>query len=260
MSVPTETITDLLWDVAERVVRPRWRSLADSEIAEKNPGDYVTVADRESEVELTAALGRLDPGVLVVGEEATAADPGLVDALTRVDRAYVVDPVDGTRNFVRGLADYALMVGEVRGGVPVRGWIIQPEHGRTFVAERGGGLTCNGERVSRPAPDLGALRGATSHRKLLGPAPDGVVDPIAFTFWCCGVDYPHLATGGTDFLLYRNMKPWDHVPGTLMVQEVGGVARTLDGADYTTARPPVGPLLAAASAEAWDVARGALKG
>ncbi|GAB3623894.1 inositol monophosphatase family protein [Mariniluteicoccus endophyticus] len=254
MTAPTDAITDLIWDVAERVVRPRWRSLDDSEVREKAPGDLVTVADHQAEAELTAALQQMAPGVLVVGEEATAADASLLEQLCDTEHAFVVDPVDGTKNFVEGREQYALMVGEVRHGRPVRGWIVQPELDRTFVAERGAGLLCNGERVRREAPALGALRGATSHRRLLGDPVPGVVDPLDFTFYSCGIDYPHVATGGWDFLIYRNLKPWDHVPGTLMVEEVGGHVATTDGQPYVAGSPMVGQLIAAASKEAWDLA------
>lgn len=253
MSLPTARVTELIRDVAERVVRPRWRSLGEAEVAEKAPGDLVTVADRESEELLTAALRREAPGVLVVGEEATAADPGLLDALQRADHAFVVDPIDGTKNFVQGSPDYAVMIGEVRSGVPVRGWIWQPEHDRMYVAERGGGLLCNGERVRRRAPDPATLRGATSHRRMLiDPLPAGVT--IGWTFNSCGIDYPHLATGGTDFLVYNGTKPWDHVPGVLMVREVGGAGRRLEGEEYAADGRARG-LLATGSLEVWDAAR-----
>lgn len=260
MSLPTDRVSELVRDVAERVVRPRWRSLAGSEIAEKAPGDLVTVADRESEELLTAALRREDPGVLVVGEEATAADPRLLSALAGADHAYVVDPVDGTRNFVHGSPDYAVMVGEVRDGVPVRGWIWQPEHDRLFVAERGAGAFCDGERVRREPPVVGQLRGATSNRRLRGTRPAGLGAPIGPTRFCCGMDYPDLATGAVDFLVYRAVKPWDHVPGSLLVTESGGVARRLDGADYRAGGVVDDPaLLVAASGAAWDVARAGIE-
>ena len=62
---------------------------------EKKPGDLVTEADREAEVLITAGLHRLDPGAVVVGEEAVAADPGVADLVRTADRVWLVDPVDG---------------------------------------------------------------------------------------------------------------------------------------------------------------------
>lgn len=250
----TAAVLGMMQEVAEAVVRPRWRALSDEHIDQKKPGDYVTIADHESEIEITARLQAAYPGALIVGEEATAANPGLLRQLEDAEHAFVVDPVDGTRNFVQGKREYAVMVGEVIGGESVRGWIWQPELDQAFVVERGAGVTCNGRPLSRPAPDLHALRGATSHRRLIGRHPAGIDTRIGPTAWCCGVDYPNVCLDRIDYLIFKGMKPWDHVPGTLMVTELGGVARTFDRVDYTaTVDSP--PLLTAASAEAWDIAR-----
>ena len=92
----------LLQDVAEEVINPRFRTLEDDQIAEKNPGDLVTVADREAEVIITAALRAAYPDALVLGEEAEATDDTLVDRFNAADHAFTVDPVDGTKNFVKG--------------------------------------------------------------------------------------------------------------------------------------------------------------
>lgn len=253
----TDQVLQLLQETAEEVIRPRWRALADSEIAEKHPGDFVTVADHESELAITAALQRAYPQALVVGEEASAHDPAAANRVHQVDHAFVVDPVDGTRNFVNGRKEYAVMVGEIRRGEIVRGWIWQPELDRAWVAELGAGATCNGQRVTRPAPDLAHLRGDTTHRRLLRHRPAGV-DELGWTFYACGIDYPNLALGVGDFLIYRHMKPWDHVPGSLIVRELGGVSRTADGVDYQAA-PTDQPLIVAVNEEVWEVGRACLR-
>ncbi len=137
----------LLKDVAEEVINPRFRSLAAEQIDEKNPGDLVTVADHEAEERITAALHSAYPDALVLGEEATASDPALLERFRSADHAFTVDPVDGTKNFVHGKKDHAVMVAELRSGDVVRGWIWQPQHELAYVAERGAGAWRNGERV-----------------------------------------------------------------------------------------------------------------
>ncbi len=242
----------LMKDVAAQVITPRFRRLASEEVMEKNPGDLVTVADREAEVLITQALLEAYPDVLVVGEEATAADPGLLDRLEHASHAFVVDPVDGTRNFVHGRPDHAVMVGELRDGECVRGWIWQPEYGNAYVAIRGEGVTRNGEPVSRPAPsdDPDALRAVTSR-----PESEGRHGRLTFgpTAWCCGVDYPWLIEGRVDAIVYSRAMPWDHAAGSLMTAEVGGVVRHVDGTPYRPGRTHPGHLVAAASPAAWDV-------
>src|SRR5580765_1049160 len=133
---------------------------------EKTPGDLVTVADREAEGLITTALNAAYPSAVVLGDEAYAADPRLWDRYLAADHAFTVDPVDGTKNFVHGSRDHAMMIGEVKGGEAVRGWIWQPQHGKAYVAELGSGAWCNGERVVRPAtPPRSEWRGVTSRRK-----------------------------------------------------------------------------------------------
>ena len=129
----TDDVLTLLKDVAEEVVNPRFRSLDREDIAEKNPGDLVTVADRESEERITAVLQSAYPDALVLGEEATAADAALMDRFRSAEHAFTVDPVDGTKNFVHGSPDHAMMIAEVKGGDVVRGWIWQPQHEVAYI-------------------------------------------------------------------------------------------------------------------------------
>ena len=135
----TDAVLDLLREVAAEVITPRFRSLADGEVMEKNPGDLVTVADHEAEVLITDRLMAAYPDAVVLGEEAYAADHTLMERYLAAEHAFTVDPVDGTKNFVHGSPDHAVMVAETLGGETVRGWIWQPEHDVAVVAERGAG-------------------------------------------------------------------------------------------------------------------------
>jgi len=86
--VETDAVLTLLQDVAEEVITPRFRSLADHQIHEKGPGDLVTVADREAESRITDVLQRAYPDALVLGEEATAADGSLMARFAAADHAF----------------------------------------------------------------------------------------------------------------------------------------------------------------------------
>jgi fructose-1,6-bisphosphatase/inositol monophosphatase family enzyme len=252
--VETVDVLNLLTDVAEQVIDPRFCSLSADEIAEKNPGDLVTVADREAEVRITAALRGAYPDALVLGEEATASDPGLMTRFQSADHAFTVDPVDGTKNFVNGSPDHAVMVAELRGGDVVRSWIWQPQHKKAYVAERGAGAWCNGERLTRP-PLGDELRGVTSRRSWIGRAV-GTLRALELTWVCCGVDYPKLVEGAADYAVFRRAKPWDHAPGSLLLTEAGGFVGTFDGSPYRPqADPPLG-LVSAADRETYDLVQG----
>lgn len=201
----TDEVLELVQDVVARLVTPRFGRLAPDEVASKRrPGDLVTVADREAEAELTRVLRAHHPRALVVGEEAVSADPSLVGALAGAEHAFTVDPVDGTRHFVAGSPDHATMLAELRSGFTVRAWIWQPQHARAFVAERGAGAFADGRRL-----------GSTTRSRLL-PRPTGT---------CCGIDYPRLAAGEADVAAYVKQKPWDHLPGGLLLTEAGGRVR-----------------------------------
>jgi fructose-1,6-bisphosphatase/inositol monophosphatase family enzyme len=231
--VDTEAVLRLLQDVAEEVVNPRFRSLSSGEIDEKGPGDLVTAADREAEELITVALHAAYPEAVILGEEAYAGRPALLTEFWGADHAFTVDPVDGTKNFVHGSPDHAVMVGEVKGGEAVRGWIWQPQHRRAYVAELGGGAWRDGERVTRPeTPPRSRLRGVTSRRKWLGRSLAADLRPLELTWVSCGIDYPHLAEGDADYVVYGRANPWDHVPGGLRLTEAGGFLGTASGGPY----------------------------
>lgn len=242
----------LLIEVAEQVINPRFRALADGQVLEKNPGDLVTVADREAEVLISERLADAYPDAVLLGEEAHAADPSLLQRYAVADHAFTIDPVDGTKNFVHGSPDHAVMVGETRGGQVVRGWIWQPQHELAYVAELGAGAwvsraTGAPHRMTRsqvPADDTGTVgpRGVTSRRSWIGRRL-GDLPPLELTWVCCGVDYPKVVEGAADFVLYGNSHPWDHVPGSLLVAETGGVLSRLDATAYRPEDISAGPLL-----------------
>jgi fructose-1,6-bisphosphatase/inositol monophosphatase family enzyme len=228
--VETEAVLGLLRDVADEVINPRFRALAAGDIDEKGPGDLVTTADREAERLITDALLAAYPGAVVLGEEAYAGRPELLAEFWAADHAFTVDPVDGTKNFVHGSPDHAVMVGEVRDGRAVRGWIWQPQHHTAYVAELGGGAWRDGERLLRPpAPPRTQWRGVTSRRALVGHVLADDLRPLELTWVSCGIDYPQLAQGAADYIVYGRANPWDHVPGGLLVTEAGGFLGTATG-------------------------------
>lgn len=239
----TELVSETIVDVCARIILPRFGALADGEVIHKKPGDLVTVADREAEVALTEVFARATPGALVVGEEACFERPGLVDGLPDAEHAWVIDPVDGTRNFAAASVDFGVMVAELRRGVTVRSWIWQPLHDRLYVAELGGGATVNGT----PLPRLGTPVRPWPVAVAVWPKRSvqvGGIDPCP-TRGACAVDYPLVAEGDLAGLAYRTMHPWDHLPGALLVAEVGGSVLR-DGHPYA-AGPPGRRLVAGAS-------------
>ncbi len=242
MSLSTEAVLELMRSVAAEVITPRFRSLSRTQIDEKRPGDLVTVADHEAEELLTRALVEAYPDAVVLGEEAAATAPELMDRFRHADHGFSVDPVDGTKNFVHGSRDHAVMIAEVVAGETVRGWIWQPEHETAWVAERGAGVRRNGELIRR-APAGDQPQGATSIWSRRGRQPVGL-PALVGTWVCCGVDYPRLIEGAADYVLYGHTMPWDHLPGTLMLREAGGAAAHRDATPYSARSSAAGLVVA----------------
>ncbi|MFJ6213394.1 inositol monophosphatase family protein [Streptomyces sp. NPDC092296] len=256
-----DKVAEILAETAAEVIEPRFRALADGDVSEKAPGELVTVADREAELIIAERLRGLLP-VPVVGEEAVSADPSLVKAVCSEPAVWLVDPLDGTGNFVAGRPEYAVMAALIKDGETVAAWIWQPTTRLGYTAELGGGAWRNGERLRRAPAGGGpaALRGVVLSRFMppdLRTAVDartGGIGTLAPGSRCSGVEYPRVAEGDQDFTLFWRTLPWDHAPGSLLVTEAGGVSARLDGDPYRVGRDVEG-LLVAADEESWQQVR-----
>ncbi len=148
VSFDLSDVVTLVHDVAERVHLPLFGTSVEQ--SEKSPGELVSEVDKDAELLLTRGLAALTPGVPVIGEEAVSSDPALMQALTSGGTAWVVDPLDGTAQFVAGSRDHAVMVALVDRGQTVAAVVHQPQHGHTYSAEIGAGAFCNGSRAVQP--------------------------------------------------------------------------------------------------------------
>jgi fructose-1,6-bisphosphatase/inositol monophosphatase family enzyme len=244
MQTPSALLSRLgqvLREVAQREIAPRFQRLAPAEVFGKpsaeDPTDLVTAADRAAEAELTLRLPELVPGSTVVGEEAVAAEPGTLQRLRGEQPVWVVDPLDGTRNFAAGHGPFGTMVVLVERGQLLVSGIYLPEGDRLFLAERGLGTFYNGERIAPRAPSSGVLAGTAYVRY----APEDFAKELTRRaashhqvpgVICAAHEYTQVASGQKDYVHYYRLLPWDHAPGALLVREAGGVVRHPDGRDY----------------------------
>ncbi|MEU4422749.1 inositol monophosphatase family protein [Actinoplanes sp. NPDC024001] len=260
-----DQVADLVREVAQTIVLPRFRRLAADEVQQKAPGDLVTIADQESERALARGLTALLPGSLVVGEEAVAADPAVRDLIGGGGAVWIVDPVDGTNNFAAGRTPFCVMVALVRDGETAAAWILDVVDDHLTVAEAGSGTYRDGVRVKTRTDDPGAaaLHGVVSHKYLPEDLGNRVRANAAglggYTAGkhCAGYEYPAIATDEQQFGMFWRILPWDHTPGSLIVREAGGVVRHLDGAEYRPTNRQRG-LLVAANEDIWRSAHGTL--
>ncbi|MFB7423448.1 inositol monophosphatase family protein [Streptomyces hydrogenans] len=252
----TTEVEEAVRKAAAAEITPRFRQLSEHEIVEKNgPYDLVTVADRAAEEHLTASLTALLPGSVVVGEEAVHADPELYGALRGDAPVWIVDPVDGTRQFVQGDPAFCTLVALARHGELLASWTYAPALGELAVAVRGRGATLNGRplRSGSPAPGA-ALEVATSHpdyttpdqkRALLALATEDVRPRPCGS---AGLEYLAVARGALDATAFSWEYAWDHAAGLLLVTEAGGAHTTVAGEPFRIAGDNALPFTAARDA------------
>ena len=197
----------------------------------KDDGTPVTAADLAAERLVRRRLAHDHPTDGIIGEE-----HGDHDGAT--DRTWVVDPIDGTKAFARGVPLYATLIALVDQHGPAIGVIHLPALGETIAAARGHGATSNGTpcRVS----DHDTLEGAYAMTSGFSYWPgDGLrrvlESPISLRTWGDAYGYALVATGRADAMIYPLANPWDVAPMAVIIPEAGGVFTGVDGAVEPTA-------------------------
>lgn len=204
--------------------RPPERSVA----AKSTPTDPVTVADTETETFIRELLGRRRPGDAVLGEEAggSAAAPAGV--------RWVVDPIDGTVNFLYGIPAYAVSVAAQVDGESVAGAVVDVARDRTYWAALGGGAWCDGpdgrRRLSvNPITDLSMALVATGfgyapgRRRAQGKLVAGLLPQVRDLrrVGAAALDLCMVASGAVDAHIEHGLSPWDWAAGGLIAAEAG---------------------------------------
>ena len=181
----------------------------------------VTQADREAEQIIVDALRRAYPQWGVLGEEFGAQGP--------TEIRWIIDPIDGTKNFVRHIAVWATLLALEEHGEIVAGVIHNPVSAELYTARRGGGTRKNGERVH--VSDIGHMWGATLlHAGLrlykdaglwdgLGRLVDATERQRGFGDY---MGYTLVAEGKAELYVEVDLKPWDLAPCKIVVEEAGG--------------------------------------
>ncbi|MET0371274.1 MAG: inositol monophosphatase family protein [Sphingobium sp.] len=254
-----DPVVALMRQVGADIVMPRYRNLSAADISEKATDDFVTIADRESEIRLAEGLAAILPEAGIIGEEACAADPEMLDRAGE-GLNWIIDPIDGTGNFAAGRPPFGIMIALVDGGTTLAGWILDPMSGRLCHAILGAGSHIDGEQV-RARESGEALPIAALAVYFMTPEERADIQARAagsFTLVdiprCAAEQYPRLVLGRNDVSVFARTLPWDHAAGTLFLNEAGGRCARMDGTPYVVGDRRRG-LLGASSPRLWDVAR-----
>ena len=203
--------------------------------------DVVTQKDRDSEALIRRRIAQARPGDQVLGEE-----EGTIGAAS--DVRWVVDPLDGTVNYLYGIPSWAVSIGIERGGVPCAGVVVAPALGEQYVGVAGQGswsVTGTGERSSLAVSGLTSLQDALvgtgfgyvrERREHQGRVLAGLVPQVRDIrrVGAAAVDLCWVAGGRLDAHYERGLQPWDRSAGSLIAAEAGAVVAGLPGAPATT--------------------------
>jgi fructose-1,6-bisphosphatase/inositol monophosphatase family enzyme len=264
-------VGSILAAAARSEIMPRFGKLSASEIRRKSSAfDLVTEADEAAEAAITAALRQAFPKALIVGEEGTHRQPALLDAIATADLAFLVDPIDGTRNFASNLPLFGVMAAATVRGEVVAGAIHDPVCRDFAYALAGGGAWLEREdgtretlRVAPPVPvsEMDGIVGTTFLAEPLRTTVNSNLSRLATSsnLRCAAHEYRLAASGYCHLLFYNKLMPWDHAAGWLLHREAGGYSAHFDG---TAWRPTqrTGGLICAPDAASWRSARDALLG
>lgn len=258
-----EPVVALMRQAGRDIVMPRFRNLAGHEVSTKSaPDDLVTIADKESEIRLSEGLAAILPEAGIIGEEACAADPSILDRAGE-GLNWIIDPIDGTGNFAAGNAPFGIMIALADSGTTLAGWILDPMTGRLCHAMLGGGSHIDGEQVTAresgadlPVAALAVYFMSEEERADIRRRSDGQFALVDIPR-CAAEQYPRLVLGTNDLSVFARTLPWDHAAGTLFVNEAGGLCQRIDGSPYRVGDLRRG-LIGASSPRMWNRAAAAL--
>jgi len=212
-------------DAARREILPRFRNVA---VETKQDGSPVTEADRAAERAIRAVLRGFDPELGILGEE--YGEEG-----SAAERGWIIDPIDGTIAFSRGIPLYATLIALVDGGEPVLGLIDLPSLGERYVGHRGGGVRCNGAPV-RVSSETNPTRALVAHGDAFAfdhfgarSAHDALAGRLRmFRGYTDGFGHAMVLRGGADAMIDVGLNAWDAAATQCLVPEAGGRCVTVD--------------------------------
>ena len=216
------------------VLLANWRNLPHGSVEEKTKNDFVTEADRESERRIVSAIRSRFPEDAFLAEEGGAqvgSEPG--------SRVWIIDPLDGTSNFVSGFPFWCVSIAAREGSELVAGVIWDPLHGEMYTAERGSGAWRNETRLRVTGrPDLDGAFIATGFPFRNREKIDSYLALFRAVFvharairraGSAALDLAYVAAGVFDGFFEFRLAPWDIAAGALLIREAGGELTDFDG-------------------------------
>jgi myo-inositol-1(or 4)-monophosphatase len=229
-------ILNVMTAAARKAGRPLVRDFGELEnlqISMKGPADFVTSADKRTEKILIEELSKARPGYGFLGEEG-----GAIEGKDRSHR-FIIDPIDGTTNFMHGVPHFAISIGLERDGVLVAGVLFNPVTDDLYYAEKGHGAYLNNKRLRvAERREMGSSLFATGlpfmgregqARAFAETAAVTAVSAGIRRFGAASLDMAYVAAGRFDGFWERGLNAWDVAAGIVLVREAGGMVGDLNG-------------------------------
>ena len=223
---------------ARRAGRSLKRDLGEIEhlqVSLKGPANFVSLADKRAEEIVYQDLTKARPGYGFIGEEGGTREG------SDKSHTWIVDPLDGTTNFLHGIPQFAISIGLAREGTVIAGVIYNPANDELYISERGKGAFLNDQRlrvagrrqlnecvVACGLPHIGRGDHEEFRREMIA-----IQDRVAGLrrFGAASLDLAFVAAGRLDGYWERNLQSWDIAAGMLMVREAGGTVSGVQGND-----------------------------
>ncbi len=223
-----------------RALKRDFGELEKLQVSLKGPANFVTSADRRAEETLFQELNKARPGYGFLGEEGGSRDGA------DTSHRWIVDPLDGTTNFLHGIPQFAISIALEREGAVVAGLIYNPAVDEMFIAEKGKGAFMNEQRIrvaGRKRLAESVIACGLPHRGrgdlALGRRETGAMQEHVAglrRFGAAALDLAWIAAGRLDGYWERDIHPWDMAAGLIVLREAGGFVSDCDGGDEMFAK------------------------
>ncbi len=246
-----------------QVLLANWRNLPRGSVEEKKKNDFVTYADRESEARIVSAIRAQFPDDAFLAEESGASGGGVGAGASRT---WIIDPLDGTSNFVSGFPFWCVSIAAREGTELVAAVIWDPLREEIYTAERGGGAFRNGTRLAVTSrAELDGAFVATGFPFRNVEKIDAYLALFRAVFvrarairraGSAALDLAYVAAGVFDGFFEFRLAPWDIAAGALLIHEAGGVLTDFDGGSGYLERGNIVAGSAGVAASLREAARG----
>ena len=259
-------ISDLLVEVNELIILKYYKNLSSKHINTKSSDDdYVSIADKESEIYIVKNLIGFFNINQYIGEETSYSNKDDYKSLEKNALYWVIDPIDGTKNYINGKNEFCSMISLVFNSIPIASFVYYPLKNLLVYAFKGFGaysLEIKTKKIIQlriQQNSFANIVGSGGTKGIQEPLRQKVLQNLRkytnrLFIGSAGIEAIMLASNETQFVFHGRVTPWDHSPLDLIIKESGGCVYMLnDKAEFNIFSK--GPILAASSDQIWENVR-----